>query len=188
MSDENEKKEEKLTQVVVFKVGNEFFAANINSVSEIIRKDIITPIPNASVFISGIINIRGKIVPIINLVSLLNIKDSNEDQSFIILIDSPSNKNDLIGMLVSEIVEISNFPDSNFKVAPKLIKSEVDSEFISSVILPDDEEDKDNVIVYLNLEAIITKSIQNEINKVKTDSIDYNIDNKEKENNENTNS
>ena len=69
-------------------------------------------------------------------------------------------------MLVTSIQEITSYAESEFKVAPKLIKSKVDAEYISGVILPEGDKNKDNVLLFLNLEAIITKSVQREIEHV----------------------
>jgi purine-binding chemotaxis protein CheW len=156
----------KMTQVVVFKVGAETFAANIHSIREIVKVETITPVPNSSSYISGIINIRGKIIPIIDLEAILGIGNKDDPRPYIILIDAPGNEEEIVGMLVTDIQEITSYAESEFKTAPKLIKSKVDAEYISGVILPEDDEDKDDVLLFLNLEAIITKSVQKEIDQV----------------------
>jgi len=163
---DDDKLQVKMTQVVVFKVGDETFAANIHSIREVVKVATITPVPNSSSYISGIINIRGKIVPIIDLETILNIGNKEDPRPYIILIDAPGNDEEIVGMLVTSIQEITSYAESEFKVAPKLIKSKVDAEYISGVILPEGDKNKDNVLLFLNLEAIITKSVQREIEHV----------------------
>ena len=63
----NQKENNELLQLVSFKIGNEEFGIDILAVQEIIRLVSITKIPNSPEFIEGVINLRGKIIPVIDL-------------------------------------------------------------------------------------------------------------------------
>ena len=54
-------------QIVTFQVGTEQYGLEINSISEIVRPHRITPLPRMSEFIEGVINLRGTIIPIVDL-------------------------------------------------------------------------------------------------------------------------
>jgi len=60
----NEVREE---QIVVFRLGGEDYGIEINQVREIIRKREITPVPRQPPYVEGVINVRGTIIPVINL-------------------------------------------------------------------------------------------------------------------------
>ena len=67
--------EGRILQLVTFKLGNEEFAVDILKVQEINKMMNITKIPNAPVFIEGVINLRGKIIPIVDLRKRLGFND-----------------------------------------------------------------------------------------------------------------
>ena len=64
---------EQLLQLVGFVIGNELFGVDILMVQEIIRETPITPIPDSPDFIEGVINLRGNIIPVIDLRKRLNL-------------------------------------------------------------------------------------------------------------------
>jgi len=65
--DENKKDQKELLQLVSFKIGDEEFGVDILSVQEINKMSQITKVPNTPVFIEGVINLRGRIIPVIDL-------------------------------------------------------------------------------------------------------------------------
>ena len=67
--------EVKILQLVTFKLGSEEFGVDILKVQEINKMMNITKIPNAPVFIEGVINLRGKIIPIVDLRKRLGFND-----------------------------------------------------------------------------------------------------------------
>jgi purine-binding chemotaxis protein CheW len=149
-------------QILIFNVAKEKFAADIDSVREVIRLEKITPVPN----IEGIINIRGKIVPVIHLASLMNL-GKDEECTYIIMLDLPDSG--LVGMAVGTVDQIKRINRSEIKEAPKLVRSRVSSEFISGVILPEGESEAAEVILFVDLKAVITSTIAKAITKVTGD-------------------
>lgn len=73
-------------QVVAFRLGDEEYAVNILAVQEIIRVLHITRVPRAHVYIEGVINLRGNVIPIINLHKKFGLRQSenNEDARIIV--------------------------------------------------------------------------------------------------------
>jgi purine-binding chemotaxis protein CheW len=179
MKQETEVTTNKTSQMVVFKISDEIFATDINSVREVIKFETLTPVPDSHDYVTGIVNIRGKIVPVIDLGIILKIvtKSRASDESYILLIDGPDNG--MIGMLVDEVAEIRYFNIDEIKPAPKLVKSKVESEFISGVILPEKDTDDGSVILFVDLEAIINKSIAQVIDQVKSTQAKVDVNNKE---------
>ena len=70
-----------MRQLVGFRIGDEEFGVDILMVQEIIRLPAITPIPNAPRFILGMINLRGRVIPIIDLRQRLRINGKNPGEA-----------------------------------------------------------------------------------------------------------
>ena len=92
----NSKSEEKkdtseILQLVGFKIGNEEFGINILAVQEIIKIIDITTVPNASDYIAGVINLRGRIIPIVHLRKRLLLPIIETDKNTMILESMPEN-------------------------------------------------------------------------------------------------
>jgi len=81
--------EDQLMQLVGFNIGTELFGVSILMVQEIIRSAPITTVPNSPDFIEGIINLRGNIVPVIDLRKRLNIyiKEMDYEKSWILILN-----------------------------------------------------------------------------------------------------
>jgi purine-binding chemotaxis protein CheW len=144
-------------QMVLFKVAHESFASKISSVREVIKFADITPVPNADAQVAGIINLRGRIVPVMSLSAILDLKDDDKiEGNFILLADDDNGSQ--IGVIVDEVLAIRRFAEDEVKPAPTLVKTKVASDFIDSVILPGDNEDEEDVILLLNLSTVLAKS------------------------------
>ena len=82
-----ELKEERI-QLVSFKIGNEEHGIDVLKVREIIRMSNITRVPNTPLYIEGVINLRGKVIPIISLRMRFNLHDAeNDSRTRIIVMD-----------------------------------------------------------------------------------------------------
>lgn len=107
---------------VTFKSGNEYFGLKIEYVSEIIGFQEITEIPESEDYIKGLINLRGKIIPVID-VRIRFKQDPFEytDRTCIIVI----NYNSLVvGLIVEKIAEVVEIPEENILPAPTIGKAD----------------------------------------------------------------
>ena len=99
---------EKDVQVVGFRIGNETFGVRIGSVREIVRVPDITAVPSAPETVEGVINLRGKIIPVMDLRKRFGQSDIRPDKKNRILVVELDNK--LVGLIVnaaSEVLKIS---------------------------------------------------------------------------------
>lgn len=119
-----------VVQYVSFVLSNEKYAINIISVEEILRKVDITAVPNAPSFIEGVVNIRGKVIPVVDLKKKLRIGSSNDDSNVRIIITNLKNKR--VGFLVDAVEEVIRIDHSIIEQAPALSVS-VDSDYVSGV-------------------------------------------------------
>lgn len=107
-----------LIQLVGFKLGNEDFGVDISRVQEINMMMHLTKIPNSNKFIEGVVNLRGKIVPVINLRDRLGLPKKEDDNRTKIIVSDINNK--LIGYIVDEVNEVLRISKSIIEPAPEL--------------------------------------------------------------------
>ena len=142
-----EKKKE--NQLVVFKIGNEEFGVDISQVREIVRLLEITYMPKAPAFIEGVVNLRGQVVPIIDLAKRLGISSSPRgDATRIIVIEIGDS---VVGMVVDFVSEVLRLPSENIEEVPGLIETEVPEHYIRGV-----GKLENRLLVLLDLNLVLT--------------------------------
>ena len=118
-------------QLAVFKIGREEFGVPINQVKEIVRLIPITPVPHASDFIEGVVNLRGNIITVVDLAQRLKLNSSvHSDKTRIIIIEI---KEDIIGMVVDEVIEVLHLDTSSIEPAPEIIATGIQKEYLKGV-------------------------------------------------------
>ena len=121
---------EKDYQVVGFRIGNETYGVRIGSVREIVRVPEITSVPNAPDAIEGVINLRGKIIPVMDLRKRFGIEAVQPDKKNRILVVELENK--LLGLIVSSASEVLKIPPSEI-AAPSTVFAEGESSYVTGV-------------------------------------------------------
>lgn len=135
-------------QLVLFKVAGETFGIDISLVKEIVPYQDITPVPDSYDFVEGIVNLRGKIVTVIDMRRRLRATSANREKTTRIIILDFEGK--LMGIIVdtaSEIVRI----DTNIIGPPPELLTEVGSGYIMGIV-----KQKDRLIVLLDLRRILS--------------------------------
>ncbi|QGT99568.1 Positive regulator of CheA protein activity (CheW) [Candidatus Syntrophocurvum alkaliphilum] len=119
----------------------------IEDVSEIIRLNNITPLPDATDSIEGIINLRNKIIPVINVRHLFNIPSNNfSEQSRIVVFQY----DDLItGVIVDEVTEVLRLHEANIEHIPDIFDDET-SNYLHGI-----GKINDRLILLLNVGSLV---------------------------------
>jgi len=127
-------KDEQLQQYLTFQVGKEKLAIGILDVNEIIEISNVTRVPMTPDYICGVINLRGSVVPVIDLSSRLGHQVSElSKRSCIVLVEvEASEEAQIIGMLVDQVNEILEIPEENIQPAPDF-GSDIRTEFIQAM-------------------------------------------------------
>jgi len=120
----------KKNQMVTFKMGKETFGVPIQMVQEIVRVPEITMVPEMPSFVEGVMNLRGKIVSIIDVNKRLKIGCSSRSRTSRILVVEVDRK--IIGLLVDAVTEILRLPSDAIEPAPDIVTA-VGSEYITGV-------------------------------------------------------
>lgn len=146
-------KDSALLQLVTFHIGEEEFGVEILKVQEIIRMIGITRVPKAPAFVEGVINLRGKVIPIIDLRKRFGMAAQEHDKhTRIIVIEI---KNVIVGFVVDSVSEVLRIPSSTVEPPPAII-SGIESEYISGV-----GKLADRLLILLDLDRLLKQSEQN---------------------------
>ncbi len=136
-------------QVVIFKLGNEEYAIPIMQVQEIIRMTDITAIPQAPDFVEGIINLRGRIIPIIDLMKRFNLEGGEySDEMRIVVVDV---QNQTVGIIVDMVSEVSRLSEDDIEPPPETVTLS-NTAYLSGVGKLDGR-----LIILLDLDYILTE-------------------------------
>ena len=128
--------EDKL-QIIGFKLGEEEFGIDIFSVKEIIRMSLMTRVPNAPDFVVGVVNMRGKVIPIIDLCLRFGLpltEISNTDRKIIVI----EHENKTVGFLVDAVNEVTNINKLWTEPPPPMVAG-IDSDYITSIAKLDEK-------------------------------------------------
>ena len=99
-----------MVELAVFRLGDEIYALDIEQVQEIIKYQPITPIPEPPQYVEGIINLRGKVIPVINLAERLGFTFEPDERSKIVVGLHEGNQ---VGLLVNDVDEILYVDESD---------------------------------------------------------------------------
>ena len=146
-NNENKVDVENSINLVTFKLGNNEYAIDIMQAKEIIKMEKITLIPNAPDYVEGVINLRGNIIPIVDLKKRFNLEENDgEKNTGIIIVKIDDVDMGIIIDAISKVVSISN---SNIQPPPPML-SGIGQKYIKGVAKLDDK-----LLVVLDLEKLI---------------------------------
>jgi purine-binding chemotaxis protein CheW len=136
------------SQLVTFQLGEELYGINIMDVKEIVRVQDIRAIPNAPVYVEGIFNLRGEIIPIINLHKRFHIKrafSSEEDELLagFIIIDIDGMK---LGIIIDRVSRVVTVEQEDIQPPPQML-SGIGSEYIRGVV----RQEERGYLIILNI-------------------------------------
>ncbi|KPK35454.1 MAG: chemotaxis protein CheW [Nitrospira bacterium SG8_35_1] len=143
---------EQVLQLVTFTLGIEEYAVDILSVQEINRITEIGQVPNAPVFIEGVINLRGKVIPVINLRKKLGLEDREIDESSRIIIMDIQGVT--TGLLVDSVSEVLRIPVDVVESAPPLSES-MASKFIQGIA-----KLENRLLILIDSDKLIGETVQ----------------------------
>lgn len=134
--------------VTCFRLGGDMYAVDIMRVKEIIRPQRLASLPKAPPFVEGVINLRGTVIPVIDLRRRFDLPLPEGERSDKLLIVSVAGR--LVGLVVDEVTGIETVPVKEIKPPPDLVRG-VGSEYLIGVCLA-----KDALIMLLNLDRILS--------------------------------
>jgi purine-binding chemotaxis protein CheW len=140
---------EREEQLVAFTLGGETYGIDIAAIQEIIRLPEITPIPRTAPDVEGVINLRGKIVPIVDLRARLGLSSlARTPLSRVIVVQVGENT---VGLIVDGVAGVLHLPTSSIEPPSELV-SAIDENHIRGV-----GKANDALIILLNVETILVR-------------------------------
>ncbi len=157
-NEETKKENKELLQLVSFKIGDEEFGVDILSVQEINRMSQITKVPNTSDFIEGVINLRGRVIPVMDLrVKLGMPRKEHGKNTRIVVVEL---KGQTIGFIVDEVSEVLRISKDITEAPPEMVGG-IESDYITSI-----GKLEDRLLILLDLDKIVTTSELGKLKKV----------------------
>jgi purine-binding chemotaxis protein CheW len=154
-------------QLVVFGVGKELYGVGIGSVQEIVRVPDITVVPDAPAFLEGVINLRGKVIPVIDLRKRLRLQGKERTKSTRVLVtENEGGMGGLVGLLVDFVSEVRRVQSNAVEDPPEMV-SAIGGEYITGVAKADGD-----LIILLDLKRLLSVDDMRRT----TNSGDYNIE------------
>lgn len=120
-------------KIVSFKIGNEYYGIDIMSVKEILKEKKFTRIPNALEFVRGVLNLRGDIIPVIDLAKMFNLDKNKETSDELCSIVIIKVENLLIGIIVEQIQHVIPLRKDDIQPPSPLLGS-INERFINGVV------------------------------------------------------
>ena len=141
-------------ELVVFKLGGEEYGIEISQVREIIREREITPMPRQPPYVEGVLNVRGTIIPVVNLKKRFRLTGDLTQHPHTIIVESGDG---LIGLLVEAVSEVIRVQTDHIHPAPK-VTTGVDSEYLRGIVRIDER-----LLIYLDVKKVVMQSPTNAI-------------------------
>ncbi|MCP4136525.1 MAG: chemotaxis protein CheW [bacterium] len=136
-----------IIQLVSFLLDEVEYGVDILSVHEILRMQNMTRLPNTPEFIKGVINLRGNVIPVVDVRNRFGFPDAEyTDLTRIIVIETGGKQ---VGLLVDNVYQVVRIPDSNIDPPSELLEG-VSQEFISGI-----GRLRNRLIVILNMTNVL---------------------------------
>jgi len=147
-AEQQKRSPEEILQLVSFTVGREEFGLDILRVQEINRMTEITRVPNAPPFVSGVINLRGKVIPIVDLRLRFGMNEAElNSQTRIIVVELETN---VVGFIVDSVREVLRVPRKIMEPPPPMVAG-IGSEYLTAVC-----KLEDRLLILLDLDAVLS--------------------------------
>lgn len=135
-------------QLACFRLGDELYALDIMKIREIIKPQKLNSVPKAPAFIEGVINLRGAVIPVVDMRKRFGLKPSEGGAKNRVIICSLTGK--MIGLLVDEVTEVRNFSREEVQSPPQFMQGRGTDYFIGVGRV------RGQLIIILDLEKILS--------------------------------
>ncbi|KYZ78015.1 hypothetical protein AXX12_00270 [Anaerosporomusa subterranea] len=139
-------------QLVVFRLGKEEYAVSITQVKEIIHFKGTTKMPNTPAYMKGIINLRGKVIPVIELAMRFGVGAGCAVDRRVVIVETAGQE---VGIVVDEVTEVIRLQEAAIEPVPTMSAS---NDYVRGI-----GKDKDRLLIILDLAKLFRKDELEEI-------------------------
>jgi purine-binding chemotaxis protein CheW len=147
MRDKNSNTAAAADEFLSFTLGEEHYGVDILKVQEIRGYDAVTRLPDAPDYIKGVINLRGTIVPVIDLRLKLRLKEARYDAFTVMIVLNVDDR--VVGIVVDSVSDVIPLSQEQIRPTPEF-GANVDTRFISGIGTVDDR-----MLILLDIETLI---------------------------------
>jgi len=145
-------------QLVVFDLADEGYGVDISAVREIIRLQEITHVPRTPEFVEGVINLRGKVIPVIDLRKRFGLAVKAESQDNRIVVVDIGDQD--IGVVVDAVTEVLRIPTDSVE-PPASVITTADSDYLLGIAKLDSR-----LIILLDLQKVLSVDEQGALSEM----------------------
>mgnify|MGYP000047007468 CR=1 FL=1 len=144
-------------QVVLFTLNGVLYGADVHQVREVREVQDITPVPYAPMYVEGVTNLRGEVIPVINLRKRFGIGgEEGKGKNKIMIVVQGKDKR-VVGVIVDSVMEVTSISQENIEQTPEII-STTESECVLGVA-----KRGENLVVLLDLEKAVSKRANEDV-------------------------
>ncbi len=151
---EEVQKDGEIIQLVSFRLGEEEYGIDILRVQEINRIMEITHVPKCAYFVEGVVNLRGKVIPVLDLRKRFGLPVKENDKETRIIVVDISGKT--IGLIVDSVDEVLRLPKETIDPTPPMVSTSIDAQCINGV-----GKLEDRLIIIIDIEKFLTEEEKN---------------------------
>lgn len=135
-------------QLVTFRLGQEEFGLDVFTVQKILRHEPVTPVPRAPRFVEGVLDVRGEVIPVLDLRKRFELPGTDTDEDTrIVLVDF---QGEPLGLVVDAVMEVLRVPETMLAPPPRYFKG-LAQEFIRGIVRMDQR-----LVVLIDLEQVLS--------------------------------
>ena len=139
-----------ISQFLTFALNDQDYGIDILRVQEIKNFTRLTPIPNMPPSIKGVMNLRGTVVPIVDLRTMFNMPEAEYSQFTVIIVVTVGTK--IIGLVVDAVSDVLNVNSNDIESTPEL--GSIDTSFINGLA-----KSNDRLVTLLNIEELLNDQV-----------------------------
>jgi purine-binding chemotaxis protein CheW len=156
---QRDSRSEEILQIVSFHVGSEEFGLDILKVQEIIRFQQLTRVPNMPAYVEGVLNLRGKVIPVIGLRQRIGLERQTPTPTTKIVVASV--KNEVLGFVVDSVSEVLRIDGNSVEPTPRL--GQVSQKYVAGVGKLDNR-----LLLLLDLDQLLSTEESTAVTEVAT--------------------
>ena len=146
-------------QLVVFELAKEHYGVDIAHVESIVKMQAITVVPHAPAFVQGVTNLRGTVLPVIDLRQRFGMSlEGTTKDSRIVVVNMNGTK---VGMVVDAVSEVLRIPSEAVEPPPPMVVSSIDAAFITGIA-----KLEDRLVILLDLAKMLSLQEASELQMV----------------------
>ena len=149
---ENDIEKISINSYLVFKIGNEEFAANAGKVQRILEMQEITSVPQAPVYMKGVINLMGRVLPVVDARLKLGMEQKEADTNTCIIVLEINKESEVVetGLVVDNVQSVIEIQKEEIKDPPS-IGMNINSDYIQGMV-----EQNNKFIMLLNVDKVLS--------------------------------